>query len=214
VTVRDNGTGIPAEVLPDIFNLFTQGPRTLARSEGGLGVGLTVVRTLVQMHGGTVEAYSEGLHRGSVFTVSLPVSSRAQAEHVAPKKALPLQCHILLIEDNADASETLKEYLTLEGHIVSCAFDGVSGLAMAKENDYAVVISDLGLPGMDGFELMKELRRQTSKAMPLSIAVTGYGQLEDRTRATAAGFDHCLVKPVNIDALLELIAARPGILPN
>jgi signal transduction histidine kinase len=213
VTVKDNGTGITADVLPHIFNLFTQGPRSLARSEGGLGVGLTVVRSLVKMHGGTVAAHSEGLNRGSVFTVTLPLSDKQRTEQAEPpRRNSPRHCKILLIEDNPDASETLKAFLALEGHVVTCAFDGPSGLAMAQQNDFEIVISDLGLPGMDGFELMRQLRRH--KAGPLTIAVTGYGQLEDRARAAEAGFDHCLVKPVDGDALLSLISARAGSLPN
>jgi signal transduction histidine kinase len=213
VTVKDNGTGIPADVLPYIFNLFTQGPRSLARSEGGLGVGLTVVRSLVKMHGGTVAAHSEGLNRGSVFTVTLPLSDKQRTEQAEPpRENSSRHCKILLIEDNPDASETLKTFLTLDGHVVSCAFDGPSGLAMAQQNDFEIVISDLGLPGMDGFELMRQLRLQ--KTGPLTIAVTGYGQLEDRARAVEAGFDHCLVKPVDGDALLSLISARAGSLPD
>jgi signal transduction histidine kinase len=213
VMVKDNGAGIGSDVLPHIFNLFTQGPRSLARSEGGLGVGLTVVRSLVQMHGGTVAAASEGLNRGSVFTVTLPVSTKQQTNSTQPRRrSSPHHCRILLIEDNVDASQTMRDFLELEGHRVSCAFDGPSGLAMAQENDYEVVISDLGLLGMDGFALMKALRPQ--KAGLLTIAVTGYGQLEERTRAAEAGFDHCLVKPVNGDALLSLISARTGALPN
>jgi signal transduction histidine kinase len=214
VMVQDNGSGITPDVLPHIFDLFTQGPRSLARSEGGLGVGLTVVRTILKMHGGSVRAESPGLHRGSVFTVTLPLSGkRLSAEVESLTKPLAHQCRILLIEDNEDASETLKTLLALEGHSVSCAYDGPSGLAMAMENDYAVVISDLGLPGMDGIELMKALR-QLPKTAPLAIAVTGYGQVEDRTRAAEAGFDHCLVKPVDSGALLSLIASRPGVLRN
>jgi CheY-like chemotaxis protein/two-component sensor histidine kinase len=213
VTVKDNGTGITADVLPHIFNLFTQGPRSLARSEGGLGVGLTVVRSLVKMHGGTVEAHSEGLNLGSVFTVTLPLSDKQPTEHAEPpRKTSPRRCKILLVEDNPDASETLKTFLALEGHLVTCAFDGHSGLAMAQENDFEIVISDLGLPGMDGFEMMKRLRLQ--KTGPLTIAVTGYGQLENRARATDAGFDHCLVKPVDGEALLSLISARAGTSPD
>jgi CheY-like chemotaxis protein/two-component sensor histidine kinase len=205
IRIEDNGTGIPSDVLPHIFNLFAQGPRSLARSEGGLGIGLTVVRSLLNMHGGTVSAESDGFNRGSVFTVTLPLSEKQpMAFGEQPRKTSLGHCHILLIEDNADASETMKEFLSLQGHIVSCAFDGPLGLAMAQQNDYEVVISDLGLPGMDGYALMKALRRQKPKL--LTIAVTGYGQQEDRARAAEAGFDHCLVKPVNGDDLLTLIA--------
>jgi signal transduction histidine kinase/ActR/RegA family two-component response regulator len=209
ITVEDNGTGIAADVLPHIFNLFTQGPRSLARSEGGLGVGLTVVRSLVIMHAGTVEARSDGPGHGSVFTVTLPLSQQQRAQSsLAARVPATRRCRVLLVEDNADASATLKALLEIEGHHVSCAFDGRSGLAMAMENEYEVIVSDLGLPGIDGFEMMKRLRDATPNIGLLTIAVTGYGQPEDRNKASDAGFDHCLIKPIDSNALLSLIAAR------
>jgi signal transduction histidine kinase len=209
ITVEDNGTGIAPDVMPHIFNLFAQGPRSLARSEGGLGVGLTVVRSLVTMHAGTVEASSEGLGHGSVFTITLPLSEQQRTEEFpAPPAPSTRCCKVLLVEDNADASATLKALLEIEGHHVACAFDGHSGLAMAMENEYEVIVSDLGLPGIDGFEMMKRLRGNSPPGGPLAIAVTGYGQQEDRTRALQAGFDHCLVKPIDSNALLSLIASR------
>jgi signal transduction histidine kinase len=209
ITVEDNGTGIASDVLPHIFNLFAQGPRSLARSEGGLGVGLTVVRSLVSMHSGTVEARSDGAGQGSTFTVTLPLSEQQRAAPQPPAPAPQARCcRVLLVEDNVDASATLKALLEMEGHQVACAFDGRSGLAMAMEDKYEVIVSDLGLPGIDGFEMMKRLRSLTTDMCCLAIAVTGYGQVEDRTRAAEAGFDHCLIKPIDTNTLLSLIASK------
>jgi signal transduction histidine kinase len=169
-TVSDNGSGIAPEVLPHIFDLFTQGPRSLARSEGGLGVGLNVVRNLVAMHGGG--------------------------------------CRVLIIEDNVDAGDTLKAFLDIEGHEVSIAHDGQAGLDMLLKGRFDVVVCDIGLPGMDGLEVMTRLRASGSAPQPVAIGLSGYGQAEDRARAAQAGFDHYLVKPVNPDALLALVATR------
>ncbi len=210
VAVRDNGTGIAPEVLPHIFDLFTQGPRSLARSEGGLGVGLNVVRNLVSMHGGTVRAESDGAGKGSRFVVRLPLSALARGEPpreasaAAPKGC----CRVLLVEDNIDACETLKAFLELEAHDVTMAHDGKVGLEAMLAQDFDVVVCDIGLPGMDGLEVVARLRASSLGAQPVAIGLSGYGQAEDRSRALAAGFDHYLVKPVSPDALLALVAAR------
>ncbi len=210
VAVRDNGTGITPEVLPHIFDLFTQGPRSLARSEGGLGVGLNVVRNLVSMHGGTVKADSAGPGQGSRFVVRLPLC--ALASSAPPLEAAATQpsgrCRVLLVEDNIDACETLKAFLELEAHDVTMAHDGKAGLDAMLAHDYDVVVCDIGLPGMDGLEVLSRLRASGKAAQPLAIGLSGYGQAEDRSRALAAGFDHYLVKPVSPDALLALVAPR------
>ena len=210
VSVRDNGTGIAPEVLPHIFDLFTQGPRSLARSEGGLGVGLNVVRNLVSMHGGTVKADSAGLGQGSRFVVRLPLCALEQA--APPVEAAAVQetgrCRILLIEDNVDAAETLKAFLEMEGHEVAIVHDGKTGLGTLMAQDFDVVVCDIGLPGMDGLEVLSALRASGKSRQPVAIGLSGYGQAEDRTRASAAGFDHYLVKPVSPDALLALVVAR------
>jgi len=210
VAVRDNGTGIAPEVLPHIFDLFTQGPRSLARSEGGLGVGLNVVRNLVSMHGGTVKAESGGLGQGSRFVVRLPLC--ALASGAPPPEAAATEpsgrCRVLLVEDNIDACETLKAFLELEAHDVTIAHDGKAGLEAMLAHDYDVVVCDIGLPGMDGLEVLSRLRASGKAAQPLAIGLSGYGQAEDRSRALAAGFDHYLVKPVSPDALLALVAPR------
>ncbi|THC41900.1 ATP-binding protein [Massilia sp. Mn16-1_5] len=208
--VADNGTGIAPEVLPHIFDLFTQGPRSLARSEGGLGVGLNVVRNLVSMHGGTITADSPGVGQGSRFTLRLPSCALPAAAPVLPSPASLSggRCRVLIIEDNPDACETLKAFLDMEGHEVATARDGQAGLDALLGQDFDVVVCDIGLPGMDGLEVMSRLRASDAGARPVAIGLSGYGQLEDRARATAAGFDHYLVKPVSPDALLALVAAR------
>ncbi len=210
VSVRDNGTGIAPEVLPHIFDLFTQGPRSLARSEGGLGVGLNVVRNVVSMHGGTVRADSDGLGQGSRFVVRLPLCPLTNS--APPREATAAQpagnCRVLLVEDNIDACETLKAFLELEAHEVTMAHDGQAGLDAMLAHDYDVIVCDIGLPGMDGLEVLARLRASSKGAQPLAIGLSGYGQAEDRSRALAAGFDHYLVKPVSPDALLALVAPR------
>ncbi|QIN67917.1 Autoinducer 2 sensor kinase/phosphatase LuxQ (plasmid) [Caballeronia sp. SBC1] len=208
VKVSDNGVGIAAELLPSIFDLFTQGPRPLARSEGGLGIGLNIVRNLVHLHKGTVEAHSDGLNLGSIFTVTLPAYNRAQgADHVEPQCAsLSRTRRVLLVEDNVDAREAMSTFLELEGHSVSVAGDGETGFLTAVGNTFDVMICDIGLPGMDGIELMQRLRAQGRHKMPFSIALSGYGDALIRGRAKDAGFDCYLVKPADGDALLRLLA--------
>ena len=211
VTVEDNGTGIAPEVLPYIFDLFTQGPRSLARSEGGLGVGLSVVRNLVSMHGGTVEAHSDGPGHGSRFTVRLPRCARVPAAPVAAGPAASAaRRRILLVEDNPDACATLADILATEGHDVRCAPDGHAGLALALDHPWDVIVCDIGLPGLDGLALMRALRARQEGARPYAIALTGYGQPDDEARGLAAGFDRYLVKPVGASALLAVVAAAPA----
>jgi len=208
VKVQDNGVGIPAELLPSIFELFTQGPRPLARSEGGLGIGLNIVRNLVHLHQGTVEAHSDGPNLGSTFMVTFPVFDFAQRPvHVEPDHAsLSKNCRVLVVEDNLDAREAMSTFLELEGHTVSVASDGETGFLMALNNPYDVLICDIGLPGMDGIELMLRLHTEGRQKMPFAIALSGYGDALIRTRAKDAGFDHYLVKPADADALLHLLA--------
>ena len=209
-TVSDNGSGIAPEVLPHIFDLFTQGPRSLARSEGGLGVGLNVVRNLVAMHGGAITAESAGIGQGSRFILRLPACALPDAVAPVPahRAACSGGCRVLIIEDNADAGDTLKAFLEIEGHEVGIAQDGQAGLDLLLQGRFDVVICDIGLPGMDGLEVMARLRASGTTPQPLAIGLSGYGQAEDRARAVQAGFDHYLVKPVNPDTLLALVAAR------
>ncbi|MCC2957319.1 response regulator [Massilia sp. IC2-477] len=211
VQVNDNGSGIGADMLPQVFDLFVQGPRALARSEGGLGIGLNVVRNLVGMHGGSVSAESPGEGLGSTFTVRLPLCSTGAPidEIPAGPSASEGACRILLVEDNVDACDTLRALLELAGHEVAVAYDGRAGLAAAQARRYDIVICDIGLPGMDGLEIIGRLRSAPVDGpldrRPFAIALSGYGQGEDRERALEAGFDRYLVKPAAPDTLLELV---------
>ncbi|WUR14946.1 hybrid sensor histidine kinase/response regulator [[Empedobacter] haloabium] len=213
LVVSDDGTGIDPAVLPHIFDLFTQGPRSLARSEGGLGVGLNVVRNLVQMHGGTVQAYSDGVGLGSRFTLELPAGAAGAAPAAVPtvESLAHGASRVLLIEDNVDVCDTLKSFLMLDQYAVTAAYDGRGGLALALAEDFDVLICDIGLPQLDGLEVIARLRAQEHEQPRgrrlFAIALSGYGQLEDRARALAAGFDEYLVKPVRPDSLLALVAA-------
>jgi CheY-like chemotaxis protein len=208
ISVKDEGIGIAADMQPFIFDLFTQVPRTLDRSEGGLGIGLSMVRTLVEMHGGAVQVRSKGLNRGSEFIVVLPVPTEVLALDTAP--ALPMQaarsCRILIVEDNVDANQTLNFCLTHEGHCVASAYSGPDGLAMVQKGGYDMVISDIGLPGMNGYELLRQVRLLGLVPAPYCIAMTGYDQPSVRAHADEAGFDSYLVKPVSMETLQEVIS--------
>lgn len=208
VVISDNGTGITAEVLPHIFDLFTQGPRSLARSEGGLGVGLNIVRNLVGMHGGRVSAHSDGAGLGTSFYITLPRSRKEAVRNVeaAQPAAMAAARRVLLIEDNIDACETLRDFLLTEGHAVSIAYDGHAGLQAALADHFDVVVCDIGLPGMDGFDLVRHLRAADSLGnKPLTVALSGYCQAEVRDRAFEAGFDHFFIKPLRPEELLALL---------
>ncbi|MFK3737151.1 hybrid sensor histidine kinase/response regulator [Massilia sp. TN1-12] len=209
VHVEDDGIGIAPEVLPYIFDLFTQGPRSLARSEGGLGVGLNVVRNLVGMHGGTVEASSAGSGRGSRFVVRLPRCGEQAVPAAAPPPAVAAPGgprRVLLVEDNVDACLTLAGCLAADGHDVAVAHDGPGGLALALSGSWDVIVCDIGLPGLDGLGLMQALRAAPDGAVPYAVALSGYGQPGDRERGLQAGFDRYLVKPVTAGVLCELVA--------
>jgi signal transduction histidine kinase/ActR/RegA family two-component response regulator len=205
--VSDNGIGIAAEMLPRVFEPFTQGHHSLDRSSGGLGVGLTLARTLVELHGGTLTAASEGPGRGSEFVVRLPVGpgpdrdATARDETVRP--AVPR--HILVIEDNEDLREMLRTALEIDGHRVEVAQNGMDGLEVAMATTPDVALVDVGLPGLDGYEVARRLRAAFGSRLFL-IALTGYGQAADRRRAQEAGFDAHLVKPVSHDDLSRLLA--------
>jgi signal transduction histidine kinase/ActR/RegA family two-component response regulator len=214
VSVIDDGAGMAQDVLPHIFELFTQGPRTLARSEGGLGIGLNIVRNLVDMHGGTVRADSPGLGKGSVFTIRLPCTVGAAAASSANqthKQRKPLR--ILLLEDNPDACAALQALFEADGHAVTAGTNGIAGLEWARKEQYDLLVCDVGLPGMDGIMLMEEIRAMLPARIGISIAISGYGDAGTRLRALAAGFDGYLVKPVEMPALLLLfdtLAASAG----
>ena len=207
--VADTGVGIPPSLLERIFDLFVQGDRTLDRAQGGLGIGLTVVKVLVEMHGGRVGARSDGAGKGAVFTIwmpRLPDGSHRRCVVDSRSAARPEARRILIIEDNADMREVLRVQLSLEGHEVQVAADGEAGVALATTSAPDVVLVDIGLPGLDGYGVAREIRARTDGATPLLIAVTGYGQAADRVRAVEAGYDAHVTKPVTLEHLAELIA--------
>ena len=206
LSVADNGIGLAPELAAHVFELFVQGDRALDRAHGGLGIGLTLVRRLAELHGGSANVYSAGPGQGSEFTVRLPAvaSPAARAAHPGVGAAKAPR-HIMIIEDNDDARETLRRLLELAGHRVQVAKDGASGLAAALASRPEVVLIDVGLPRIDGFELARRIRAAGGSAWrPYLVAVTGYGQPEDRGRALAAGFDEHLVKPID-DTVLEKV---------
>jgi PAS domain S-box-containing protein len=208
--VKDDGLGIAPEMLPRLFDLFAQAERSLDRSQGGLGIGLTLVRRLVEMHGGTVEARSQGLGKGSEFIVHLPLHSTEPRE-AAPRplpprpNCLPRSCRVLVVDDNVDSAESLAMLATGWGHAVEA---GPAALEAARRQQPDLVLLDIGLPGMDGYEVARQLRRMGELKETLLIAMTGYGQAEDRLRSQAAGFQHHLVKPVDTEALRTLLGER------
>ena len=210
IRIHDNGQGITAEMLPIIFDMFTQGPRSLARSEGGLGIGLTVVRNLVELHGGHVTAASEGEQRGSTFTVVLPIHSplEERAPITPATEDSTASSRILLIEDSADTNASLAMLLELEGHQVRAVMDGASALAAFADSAFDVVISDIGLPDIDGLALIERMRALRGDAMPLMIAVSGYGNASAVSDGLTAGFDHYFVKPSDAAALLAAISRQ------
>ncbi len=207
--ISDTGVGMSPEVLARAFDLFFQADGGADRAQGGLGVGLTLVRELVELHGGTIRAESAGPGQGSRFTVRLPLSAARPAAS-APTREVPSTsrgARILVVEDNADAREMLAMLLTLGGHEVHAARDGVEAIAMDRSRDPDIVFVDVGLPGLDGYEVARSLRAGPHGSERLLVALTGYGQPEDRQRALDAGFDDHLVKPVDPARLSGVIAA-------
>jgi PAS domain S-box-containing protein len=208
--VRDTGAGISAEMLARIFQPFAQADRTLDRSAGGLGLGLALVKGLAELHGGSVRAVSEGVGRGAEFTIRLPVAPPVAASAPAHLELVrPLTRRVLVIEDNVDAAESLKEALLLEGHVVEVAFSGPEGIEKARATVPDVVLCDIGLPGMDGYGVARALRADPAlRAIPL-YALTGYALAEDQRKAAEAGFDRHLPKPADLQLLARLLAELP-----
>ena len=207
VRVTDEGAGISAEVLPHIFDLFVQADRTLDRAQGGLGIGLSVVRKLVEMHGGDVTASSPGLGQGAVFTIRLPRGQPPTDEAVEAQRSRYVKHRILVVDDNVDAADSLSQLLRLEGHVTETAFSSRLALERFESFKPDVVLLDIGLPEMDGYEVAHRLRQQMGSSRVLLVALTGYGQREDRDRAIAAGFDEHLVKPVGFEELQRLLSS-------
>jgi len=214
--VRDNGIGITADKMPEIFEPFQQGDVTLDRRDVGLGIGLSLVQSLVQLHGGEVRASSEGVNRGSEFTVKLPLGRSVEViqtpEGGSTMDAVP-EHRIMIVEDNENAREMLQSLLELEGHDVQSAADAHEALELMELSPPDVALVDIGLPDIDGFELARRLRANSQYDSVFLIALTGYGQPEDRRAATEAGFDAHLVKPLDMDAFCRLLrdgCRRPG----
>lgn len=207
--VRDTGAGIAAPHLDELFHLFVQGDTSLARSQGGLGIGLTMVRRLVEMHGGAVRVSSEGLGRGTEFTVELPlcpdIAVRVHEPH--PASAAPASRRVLLVDDNVDSCELFQLALEDKGHTVEVAHDGAAGLAKVVSGTFDVAVIDIGLPEIDGYELARQARKALELRTPRLVAMTGYGRPADREAAYGAGFDTHLVKPVDLEMLASVIAA-------
>ena len=202
--------GIAAELLPRVFDLFTQGARSLDRSQGGLGIGLTLVKSLVELHGGTVQASSAGPGQGSEFVVRLPAAACRVRRPARPPAAgdgatARRSLRVLVVDDNVDAAESLATLLRLEGHRVRTAYDGPAALRAAREECPEVVLLDIGLPGMDGYQVARSLRQEPGRENVMLVALTGYGQQEDRRRAQEVGFDKHLVKPVTLEVLRAIL---------
>jgi signal transduction histidine kinase/CheY-like chemotaxis protein len=201
IVVRDDGEGIDAQLLPRVFELFVQGERSLDRSQGGLGLGLTLVKRLVELHDGRVEAHSAGPGRGAEFRVTLPcinVVAKEAPHRKLEAHAAPVQGRrVLVVDDNLDAAETIAAFLRLEGHETKVVSEGPQVLSTALVFEPQVVVLDIGLPGLDGYAIARQLRSHQATSQALLIALTGYGRDEDRTRAAAAGFDCHFTKPAN-----------------
>ncbi|HVF59787.1 MAG TPA: ATP-binding protein [Thermoanaerobaculia bacterium] len=211
IVVRDTGIGIPEEMLPSIFEMFTQVDRSLERAQGGLGIGLTLANRLVEMHGGAIEAHSDGPGRGSEFTIRLPATAevpralpQSDLQEERARAGAPLR--ILVVDDNRDAAATLALLLELTGHDVRTAHDGVEALAAASEFRPDVVLLDIGLPKLNGYEVARRIRSQPRGQGVVLIAITGWGQEEDKRQSQEAGFDQHIVKPVDPATLLKLLS--------
>jgi CheY-like chemotaxis protein len=213
VTVRDTGIGIPAEALPGLFTLFSQVDNSLERAQGGLGIGLALVKGLVEMHGGTVEARSAGPGQGSAFVVRLPAAEGA-GEEVKPPADGPAppaaRRRVLIVDDNRDGAATLGRMMALLGHDTRTAHDGLEALELAEAFRPEVVLLDIGLPKLNGYDVCRRLRARPWGRGALVVAVTGFGQEADRRRAQEAGFDQHLVKPVSFAGLETLLAGWPA----
>jgi CheY-like chemotaxis protein len=219
IRVRDNGIGIAAEQIPHLFDMFTQVEMSPERSHDGLGIGLTLVKSLVEMHDGTVEARSGGLGRGSEFVVHLPtlaeaseqLSEKTVGEEAVSEPAQALRRRILVVDDNEDAAEWLATLLNLTGHETHVAHDGVEAIRAAERLLPDVVLLDIGLPGMDGYEVCRRIREQPWGRDLVLVALTGWGQEEDRQKSREAGFDRHLIKPVDDEVIMNLLASLPAV---
>jgi len=214
LVVRDTGEGIPPEMVDRIFEMFVQSDNTLDRSDGGMGVGLTLVKSIVELHGGEICAHSEGLGKGSEFAISLPLTTRTPAapSHEPSSSSREGQrARMIIIEDNDDSREMLATLLEYDGFAVDAAADGLTGVKMIEEKQYDMALVDIGLPGIDGFEVARRVRRMSRREgrhCPTLVALTGYGQEKDREAVFDAGFDEHLVKPLQPDQLHKVLATK------
>jgi signal transduction histidine kinase len=208
VSVRDTGIGLEPEMMETVFQPFTQDDRTLARSRGGLGIGLTIARRLAELHGGSLRASSEGANKGSTFSARFPLASPAETQNDSSQPAqYPQQRRrVLIVEDNADIRETLRMVLEVWGHEVTSADTGQKGLELLRDIRPDVALIDIGLPGMNGYEVAQTIRTDTSQPKIQLVAITGYGQPEDRERTRKAGFDTHLLKPIDPQVLQKILA--------
>jgi two-component system CheB/CheR fusion protein len=206
ICVRDDGAGIEADKLPHVFDLFMQADRSLARTQGGLGIGLTLVSRLVHLHGGSVSVTSAGAGQGSEFQVRLPLLKGGKVAAVEPtNRRASVKRRVLVVDDNVDAAQTLATLMRLWGHEAQTAYAGPAALEAAAAKPPEVVVLDIGLPGLDGYEVAEKLRQLPGMRKALLVALTGYGHDEDRRRALQAGFDVHLTKPADPEALQELL---------
>jgi two-component system CheB/CheR fusion protein len=211
VNIKDTGVGIPPEKLGSVFEMFAQVDRSLERSQGGLGIGLALVKRLVEMHGGSVEAYSAGLGRGSEFVVRLPtLIDKLQPEEPTAEQTPTTAHRILIVDDNRDAAMSLATLLTLTGNKMQTAHDGLEAVEAAALFRPDVVLLDLSLPKLNGYDACRRIRQQPWGKNMMLVALTGWGQDEDRRQSKEAGFDHHMVKPLELSALMKLLASRPS----
>ena len=224
IRVRDTGMGIAPKLLPHVFELFTQADWSEGQSQGGMGIGLALVRRLVDLHGGTITATSAGVGQGSEFVVTLPTlsaepvtrmeSAGGQSAEPAPRILEASPRKILVVDDNVDAAESLSMLLSVEGHQVRTAYDGLAALQLADDFQPEIIVLDIGLPRMHGYEVARRLRQETKYKDLLLVALSGYGQEDDRRRCLEAGFNAHLVKPVDLDVLRAALAHSESLVQN
>jgi PAS domain S-box-containing protein len=215
IRVKDTGIGMPPELLPKVFDFFVQGSRSLERSQGGLGIGLTLVKRLVEMHGGTVAAHSAGAGKGSELIVDLPLPDQSAADDVLAAGGVGSAVggrrrRVLVVDDNVDAAESAAALLSIWGHEARTVHDGLSVLRQVQEFRPEIVLLDIGLPGKNGYDVARELRALPASPVRLIAAMTGYGQAEDRQRSAEAGFDVHLTKPLDLEQLRDLLVSGPA----
>jgi CheY-like chemotaxis protein len=219
VSIRDTGIGLDAEAIPRIFSMFEQSKTVSGQISSGLGIGLSLSRQFAQMHGGNVDAYSDGPGKGSEFVILLPVVSQsAQAAQIPTAETGQGngrgRTHVLVVDDNRDAADSLQALFEMENFAVSVAYDGYAAVAAVEERVPDLIVMDLGMPGMDGYEAARLIRQRPETRRTVMIALTGWGQTDARRRTTEAGFDHHLIKPVDFSAILKLVRARLETTPD